>query len=71
MAVALLRPCTLKLTPSSELAPTRSSTLMNLSSLMRVDGYAVRKSPSTVGFHTWLGRAAKRSEGDSERKQDS
>lgn len=71
MAVALLKPCTLKLMPSSEFAPTKSGTLMNLSSLMRVDGYVVRKSPSTVGFHTWLGCAAKRSVDDSERKQDS
>ena len=71
MAVALLRPCTLKLMPSSEFAPTRSGTLMNLSSFIRVDGCAVRISPSTIGFHTWLGCAAKRSVDDSERKQDS
>ena len=43
---------------------------MNLSSFMRVDGYAVRKSPSTIGFHTWLGCAAKRLVDDSERKQN-
>jgi hypothetical protein len=52
----------LKLVPSSVFAPIKRGTALNFPSRISWLGYPVRKSPSMIGFQTWLGAAAKRVE---------